>query len=183
MITIKSKKKDYSINLPTELSEIDKSLDLMTNHITLSEHYSIVAICKHCDLAQFVLALGGNKKNNTLVSVVPLLAKSHNNDIPVGSKIFINRTELERGEHIYINTVASDSNIASYIDSDEDLRKAILMGAFSKSEVYIIEFKIIPNSSIHAYIAPNTESRVDPFIAKDVDSQAMPIPFTGVDEK
>lgn len=178
MITLTSKQKDFSINLPTELSEIDaKVLTRMTSHIRLSKHYSIVAICKHVDLAQFILANTNSKHSNALVTVVPLLAKG-DSDAPVGSKIFINPTEIERGEHIYINTVISENFLYNYIDSDDILRKGILT-TMNKTKVYIVSFKLVPNSAIHGYCVGEYKYTDDEFYTKT--SQSGTIPFTGLD--
>ena len=179
MYQLKSKNKDYAINLPTDISEIDgKVLKHMTDHITVAEHYSIVAICKHVDMAQFLLANTGKKASNVLVSVVPLLAKGGNN-MPVGSKIFINRTELERGEQVYINTVASENFVYSYVEGDKELFQRIITD-LNKQKVYVLSFKLVPNSSIHGYVTGNYNYDKDVFYESSVDGVAT-IPFTGED--
>ena len=179
MYQLSSKNKDYAINLPTDISEIDaKVLKQMTDHITVAEHYSIVAICKHVDIAQFLLANTGKKASNVLVSVVPLLAKGSNN-MPVGSKIFINRTELERGEQVYINTVASENFVYGYVEGDKELFQRILTNV-NKEEVYVLSFKLVPNSAIHGFVTKSYDYTKDVFYEAKA-RYAASIPSTGKD--
>lgn len=178
MLTLKSDKLSYGINLPTTIDEINKEvLTKLTEHINLPKYYAVVAICKRVDLAQFLFATSGNKKANVKVSVVPVLAKigdEAGKDIngEAGDRIVMAPSDLERGDHVHLNTLITDINVRNYLDSDEALRRAIFSGEkFKNEEVYIVEFKIVPVSFIHGCIHKPASIKNDPFLIEDKESK------------
>lgn len=177
MITLTSKTKDFSINLPTNFEEITPEyLTNVTSNIKLAEHYSIVAICKYVDIAQFILANTGNKNANTLVDYVAILAKG-SKDSPIGSKLLIDKQGLEYSQSIFINTAISENVVFNYIESDQDMRKALITNLKS-CKVYLLSFRIVPNSSIHGYVVGDLDVAKDKFYGTAAN-QSMNIPFTG----
>ncbi len=177
MITLTSKTKDFAINLPTNFEEITPEyLTNITSNIKLAEHYSIVAICKHVDIAQFILANTGNKNANTLVNYTAILAKG-SKDSPIGSKLLIDKQGLDYSQTIYINTAISDNFVFNYIESDPDMRKALITNLKS-CKVYLLSFKLVPNSSIHGYVIGDLDINKDNFYRTAAD-KSMNIPFTG----
>ena len=170
MITLKSEKLDYGINLPTDLAEVNEEvLAKITANINLPKYYCIVAICKRVNLSHLILAAGGNKKYSAMkVAVVPLLAKINSEDAElikaeVGKKVVIAASELERGDHLYLSSGATDNVVNKYINEDENIRKALML---ANTEVYIIEFKIVPVNSIHGCIVKSNNILEDPFVVK-----------------
>ena len=170
MITLKSEKLYYGINLPTDLNEVSKEvLTQITANINLPKYYCIVAICKRVNLSHLILAAGGNKKYSAMkVAVVPILAKINDEDgelikAEVGKKVVIAASELERGDHLYLNCGATDNLVNKYINEDENLRKGLML---ANTEAYIIEFKIVPVNSIHGCILKTNDITQDPFVVK-----------------
>lgn len=174
MLTLKSDKLNYGINLPTSIDEITKDiLGKITNNIALPKYYAVIALCKKVNLAQFLLATSGNKKANVRVSVVPIIAKigeeaAKEINAEAGQRAIIAVSDLEMGNHLNINTAINDSNVRNYLDSDEALRRDIFSGNKYKEEnVYIVEFKVVAVSTIHGTITHNVNIDDDPFIVKD----------------
>lgn len=177
MITLKSDRLSYGINLPTSVDEITKEvLAEITAHINLPKYYAVIALCKQVNLAQFLLATSGNKKANVRVSVTPVLAKIGDEaakeiNAEAGKRVVIAVSDLERGDHLHLNTMITDNNVREYLDSDESLRRDIFAGTKFKNEnVYIVEFKIVPVNAIHGCITATRKMGNDPFLVKEEDN-------------
>lgn len=172
MITIKSEKKNYGINFPTEIEEITPEiLNEITKKIVLPNHYCVVMLCFKTKLFNFVLAT--NSKKTTTIPVVPVMAKISESDSNlinsvVGNKLIIERTCLERGVHLRLPIMISTDNARDYINSDSELVKSIVTTKnfiHSLNNIVVVEFKILPVSDITASI--NSEITVeDPFVYK-----------------
>lgn len=170
MLVIKSQKKDYGVSFPTAISDITPEiLTSVTEHIKLQKHYAIVAICYKTNLFSFATQVGKNKGMD--VSVVPLLAKinEENNEWSVGDKVIISRTSIEMAHHINIPIAANANNAQQYIAEDYELRKSIIDGGYFKdrgidknTDIYLIEFKIIPVNDIVSAL-PIAHKGIDPF--------------------
>lgn len=169
MITIKSKKQSYGVNLPTEISEITPDiLDELTKDVIVPEYYCIVGLCFKTKLFDLCTMLKQSK--NTEVSVTSIIAKISNKDrerlnAEVGDKIIIERSSLERGTHININTAINSINIRRYLNEDSELVKDIISSNDKTNNVIIMEFKIVPINEIRAIINNNLH-KIDPFINK-----------------
>lgn len=170
MITIKSKKQSYGVKLPTDISEITPEvLDELTKDIIVPNYYCIVGLCFKTKL--FDLCTMIKQSKNTEVSVTSIIAKISNKDreelnAEIGDKIIIERSSLERGTHININTAINSINIRRYLNDDSELVKEIISSNDKMNNVIIMEFKIIPISEIRAVIH-NHIHKVDPFIIKN----------------
>lgn len=183
MIEIKSEKKLYSVNFPTNVKEITPSiLDKVLSCVNLPKYHCVVAVCTTIKL--FDLAtLNESSAKNTLTKVTPLLAKINNDDNKdlngaIGDKVVIDRSSLERGVHLYTPLSISMNNAIKYIHSDKKLISEIINGRFNNSnsigtmnkhlvasnspEITLVEFKIVPVSMISATITNDTNE--DPFI-------------------
>lgn len=190
MINLQSEKKGYSINLPTKLEEITPELlNVLLQDIKVPDYYCIIAICMNVKLLDIAVNVNNNKEQT--VSVVPLLAKVGKEDAlkvnaVVGDKVVVDRSTLERGSHLSIKTVISDTEVKLFIADDEGLRKRLLSGGdgsipetvkdkyadikheknvvkLAKSpRIFMVSFKIIPATDIRAAI-PVKAIQQDPF--------------------
>ena len=181
MLEIKSKKLNYGINFPTELSEITiDALTELTKDIKLPNHYCIVALCCRTKLFSFTASMRNGKDSN--VQVTPLLAKiSEKNaqevNVSVGDKVIVDRSSLERGVHLTIPTLIATNNAYNYLEKDPDLSKAIMTGnsetlidpninkslaAGNSPYIYVINFKILPVNDLYGSV-PVDSKVVDPF--------------------
>lgn len=189
MLLVKSEKKSYGIKFPTSIDEITpKYLKQLTDNVSLVDKYAIVALCARTKIFDFVTMIN-NPKNSDL-SITPILAKISDEDAKtihaeIGSKIFIDRSSLERGNHVSINTGISTNNAANYFKQDSELIKSIynkdytgividkkMNNGLVKSnspEIIIMEFKIVPICDIKGSIKRNV-TFIDPFLNKDTDN-------------
>lgn len=190
MVTIKSPKKNYGINFPSSVNEITTDmLDAITENVKLPKHYCIVALCYKTKVFDFCTMINTNK--NVEIGVVPILAKISKEDSEetaacVGDKLVIDRSSLERGSHLKINTMISSDNARKYFQSDENLHKAIIskndtvvigkdmnkqLLASNSPEIIIMEFKIVPVNDIAASV-PFGNNIIDPFVYREVTNKA-----------
>lgn len=188
MLLIKSNKMSYGINFPTSLNEITPEvLNTITEGVKLPKHYCIVALAFKTKVFDFCTMINSNKQ--ATIGVVPILAKISEEDSElvnskVGDKIIIDRSSLERGVQLKLNTLISSDNAKHYFNSDPSISKSIitndnklfkdnninkqLIGSNSPN-IIILEFKIVPVNDISASI--NLEHRnIDPFKYIDVDN-------------
>lgn len=190
MIELKSKKKNWSINLPENEREVTpEMLTTITEGVNLPPYYCIVAMCFKIKLFDVAFNIGSNREQN--ITVVPLLAKADQEsmdkqNLKIGHKIVVDRSSLERGTHLTLPIMASQNNVTRYIKEDEQLRQNLLSGTNGETkqvnidvvtdsandklkrvsdkspEVVILDFKIIPIGDIVASI-PVGHKITDPF--------------------
>lgn len=190
MIEIKSEKKSWSINLPESEKEVTPELlTTITAGVELPPYHCIIAMCFKVRL--FDIAFNINNQRDQNVTVVPLLAKANSemlkqHNVAIGRKVVVDRSTLERGVHLTLPIMASQSNVMKYIKEDENLRQNLLSGTDGKNkavnldvvtdsaddklkrisakspEVVILEFKIIPIGDIVATIGVDHKIN-DPF--------------------
>ncbi len=169
MITIKSKSANYGINIPTAPEEISKEkLNKLTENFKLPQYYCVVALRYRITLFELCMNSRG-KGRKQLVSVVPILAKKNDKELPfaeVGDRILIDGSEIERGSHLNINTCITPDKISNYILNDDELNKASINHSLTGKEddtIYCLEFKVIPINSVKGSIIGNVD---DPFLNK-----------------
>ena len=178
MIQIKSEKKNFGIIFPTSINEISATdLQTVVSKVKIPNNYCILALCFKIKLFDFVVSIN-NKKDDT-VSVVPLLAYINPNDkyllnAEIGDKVIINRSSLEMGSHLHINTMISIDNAKNYIMSDNDLSKSIITKTHEiysnnkhNDDIIILEFKIVPISDIRGTIDRKNDI-IDPYMVKTI---------------
>lgn len=182
MIEVKSDKLNYGINFPTSIYEITSDdLKHITHSVKLPKHYCIVALAFTTKLFDFCTAINSNR--NTDVSVTPILAKIHDEDVDiinanVGDKLIVDRSSLERGVHINLKTVISSSVARNYLNSDQELIKNIItknnkaninkeLVSDKSPNIVVLEFKILPVTDISASV-PMVCDVLDPFITGGV---------------
>ena len=173
MIKVESKIADYAINVPTEREEITvESLGALLENVQLAKYYCIVAMIYEDTL------FGVMNRKEDVVTVIPILAKINDEDAAstggrVGAQLIIDRTSLERGNHLHIkNNIISPAHLSKYILADKGLAMSIGNGTFGQNQghrlrtpVYMVEFKIIPINDIKAMIDTNVIAENNPFKA------------------
>lgn len=175
MIKLTSKEKDYSLLIPTTVSEITNDAYVcMLNKVKLAPHYAIIALVHKLKL--FELASTVNAKRDVNIKVVPILAKiniptEQVNTFNVGERVIISRSSLEMGDHLNVSTNdITLTNVNNYIDADKELRSDIMTGIYFQTEgksildskrdspeCCFIEFKVVPVSSIRGTIPVETK--------------------------
>ena len=171
MITLKSKNANYSINVPTDKSELDgETISQLLSNITLPKHYCVIALRYKVSLFELVFSQRSSSQKKPMVSVVPLMGKVNKDDVTFevnpGDRVLIDGADIERGTHLGVNTAITVSNITNYIVSDEELIKKCLNREKKDStdDIYCLEFKIVPVNALHGKVFGDI---IDPFVVKE----------------
>ena len=156
------------IILPTNISELTEHdyLYNLSSHVDVADDYSLIALCHKEKLSNFVIAGRGSKKEMA-TSVVPIFVKSGKstnifiNSIKKGSKVIISGSALSLGHHVAVtNNDLNMSKFASIIDGDSNaMRNALALN----TNVYFVEFKLIPNNEIIGIYNPIDDKFINPF--------------------
>lgn len=170
MINIKSKNASYGITFPTSVNEITSgALNVITKGVKLPKNYCIIALVFKTRLFDYCTMI--NSKSKATVGVVPIMAKISDEDSKkinskVGDKIIIDRSSLERGVQIHLNTNIEDNKASAYFDSDKELVKDIITKKHPATKfpisICVLSFKIVPITDIAASVDRNSHT-YDPF--------------------
>lgn len=172
MLKIQSSTKNYGINFPTYVDEITPEMfKEITKRVNLPKHYCVVALCFKTKIFDFILSMKNKQEYN--INVVPVMAKISDEDSKeinskIGDRLVIDRSSLERGNHINIPIMISSVNAKNYFESDTELISKILRKDASldidvTKNIIIMEFKIVPVTDIAASV-PTGENPIDPFV-------------------
>ena len=184
MINLKSKATGKSIKLITDIKDVTPEvLTRLTGSFNLPKNRIIVALCQKVNVFDIASSIRSNNKDQT-VMVYPLLAKASKEDLDlingnIGDVLTVNRTAIELGSHLIINTMANFKNVSGFFHNDRDLCARIVKGeepALLKNgvagtvgmindrvqSIYMIEFKVINATDVVASkaVADKTD---DPF--------------------
>lgn len=171
MITIKHNGVKGAIKVPTSVREITPEMfDRLTKNITLQKHYVVIALCWKLTIPEIIMT---NKKAGS-AKVVTVIAKTNVEEkdtwASVGKIAIINKSAIELGTHIHVDTAASIQNIYNhYVELSKCYNPhavGITKDALTdlpKESVYMLEFKIVPVTDIKAVIDAN-EKNDDPFV-------------------
>lgn len=185
MITLNSSKQKFALNVPTQLSEITPEyLAKVTNHIHLCDNYAMIALVLTTKLSEYCYTLNNPKAKDAQVGVTPMIVKfKTSDDVHVDFNpndiAIISNTELERGYHVNVPSMISSDKVGSYIMEDEDLRKAIQIGELKNENgerlgdnyIKLIQFKIVPISSITGSFTPINYIEDEFIVVKDKESK------------
>lgn len=161
MIKLVNEKRNYELNLPTNISEIkfDALLDVVKN-VNVSEHYAVIALCQ--SFTPMNLALLGTKHAadvNVPVSANFVKANDPNNKISAkpGDKLIIPRSDLEMSIHLPIKFGLSASSIGSTIEENSKVATMLRQNPIGEDgklvkEIIAIEFKLVPLTAIKAVV-------------------------------
>lgn len=143
-------------NLPTKLTEIDKDwINHVTSCIDIAPHYSLIAIAIKDTLASLINSTK-QKSNTSSTGVVPLFIKAGEHDSSFIStlecldKLIISGSDISIGHHVTIpNNTLSPGKVLYYCTKDNNVYKQALLDT---TNIYLLEFKLVPNSAIHGAI-------------------------------
>lgn len=159
------------LNLPTSLEEISNDyLKQVTEEIKLADDYSLVAVCYREKIANIILS--SVKKNNITTACVPVFVKSGNTDseyiksIATGDKLVLSGSDIAMGFHA--TTPKNKITINHIVDICATDKTSYQRAAMLSDYCYFVEFKIVPNCSIHGHYSTNDLS--SPFINPYVTS-------------
>lgn len=158
-------KKTY--HLPTSIKEIPTDyFENVTKSIIPAENYSLIAIIYHESLASIILAQKQNRKDAS-IGVTPIFVKSGNTtdkfitNISVGDKLIIASSDLTLSHH-----VVSSANKLSLDKFIVDIKKDNFIAQrynnnYGLEECYFVEFKLVPNCSIHGSYSSIIKNKTD----------------------
>lgn len=169
-LEVKVNESKVVLNIPTKLNEITKEwLTIVTNGINPAPNYSLVALVLKDNLG---MLLNAKRKNNTTVSGLTLFVKTYTDkladaedyvdSLECGTPVVIAPSDIAMGNHIIApkNTI-TPGKIVSMIDGDKDIKNKIFL---DQQNIFTVEFKLVPNSSIHGDIVDNNAEFEDPFV-------------------
>lgn len=159
----------FNLNLPESLEEISNEyLKDCTDFIHPAPNYSLIAVVYKDSLS---LVLSAAKKNQAAnVSVIPVFVKAGETDsefikeFKIGDRCVIAGSDLSIANHINspYNKI-TPNNVIKLCDGDKEMyAKALVL----QTPVCFVEFKLVPNSAIHAMLDKTANSFVNPFVNK-----------------
>ena len=181
--TVTDGKQDFTLRLPTKLSEITSDyLKAVTDDIVIAPYYAVIATVYRCKLPEVI---SSNKKSRAMaVAIVPLFVKANlNGEVEAGTialfnqleaadRIIIAGSEIERGYQLSTpkNVITLDNVIKIY-NHDNNFAKGVMA---DQTQYYFVDFKLVPITDIKGkYLMSNPVDFVNPFAtinAKEIGS-------------
>ena len=160
----------FTLNLPTTLSDItEEYITNVTSHIEVDANYTAIGIVFREKLSTLVLASRKNKKNSD-IAAIPIFVKADKTDselinkLNVGEKIIIAPSDIMLGYHLStpINLLTIN-NILSIIEGDTEIYNKVIG---IQEYCYFIEFKLVPNCSIHGAYKNSCNNYENPVVVR-----------------
>lgn len=173
MIELSNDKIKLGIKLPTNVDEITaEMLEQLTAQVKLGKGYAIIALCYEVNFMSLVFTNKQQKATKVYTKVAKLNGDSDFIDVKVGDVIAIGKSSIEMGQHIHINSVASEKCILAYLLDKAKLTRpsatsivpADLEGIDGRNFL-LMEFKVIPIRDIRAAFDYSVKL-IDPFEIK-----------------
>lgn len=173
MIELSNDKIKLGIKLPTNVDEITaEMLEQLTAQVKLGKGYAIIALCYEVNFMSLVFTNKQQKATKVYTKVAKLNGDSDFIDVKVGDVIAISKSSIEMGQHIHINSVASEKCILAYLLDKAKLTRpsatsivpADLEGIDGRNFL-LMEFKVIPIRDIRAAFDYSVKL-IDPFEIK-----------------
>ena len=160
----------FTLNLPTTLSDIKKEyITNVTSHIEVDANYTVIGVVFREKLSTLVLASRKNKKNSD-IAAIPIFVKAGKTDselinkLDVGEKLIIAPSDIMLGHHLSAPAnLLTINNILNIIEGDTEIYNKV-MGI--QESCYFIEFKLVPNCSIHGAYKNGCDNYTNPFVIK-----------------
>lgn len=161
---------EFELNLPESLEEI--SVDYFkecTNFVHPAPNYALVAIVYKDSLNLILTA--NKKKEGVNVQIIPVFIKAGETDsefikgIRMGDKIVISGSDLSIGNHINspYNKITPDNIIRVCQNAGREFYQSTLE---LNTPICLVEFKLVPISSIRSKLDRTKNSFINPFIHK-----------------
>ena len=181
--TVTDGKQDFTLRLPTKLSEITSDyLKAVTDDIVIAPYYAVIATVYRCKLPEVI---SSNKKSRAMaVAIVPIFVKANVPmetekptydlmcQIKCADRIIIAGSEIERGYQLSTpkNVITLDNVIKIY-NHDNNFAKGVMA---DQTQYYFVDFKLVPITDIKGkYLMSNPADFVNPFAtinAKEIGS-------------
>ena len=176
----------FTLNLPTTLSDIKKEyITNVTSHIEVDANYTVVGVVFREKLSTLVLASRKNKKNSD-IAAIPIFVKAGKTDselinkLDVGEKLIIAPSDIMLGHHLSAPAnLLTINNILNIIEGDTEIYNKV-MGI--QESCYFIEFKLVPNCSIHGAYKNGCNNYTNPFVIKTGGTKKTNIIMPGTPE-
>lgn len=160
----------FTLNLPTTLSDITKEyITNVTSHIEVDANYTVVGTVFREKLSTLILASRRNKKNSE-ISVIPIFVKAGKTDselinkLDVGEKLIIAPSDIMLGHHLSTPTnLLTINTILNIMEGDTEAYNKVIG---IQEYCYFIEFKLVPNCSIHGAYKDGCNDFVNPFVVR-----------------
>ena len=160
----------FTLNLPTTLSDITKEyITNVTSHIEVDANYTIVGVVFREKLSTLILASYKNKKNSN-ITAIPIFVKAGKTDselinkLDVGEKLIIAPSDIMLGHHLSAPTnLLTINTILNIMEGDTEIYNKVIG---MQEQCYFIEFKLVPNCSIHGAYKIDCNNYVNPFVVK-----------------
>lgn len=173
MIQLSNDKIKYGIKLPTSVDEITpEMLEQLTAQVKLGKGYAIIALCYEVSFMSLIFTNKKQQATKVYTKVAKLNGDSDYIDVKVGDVIAIGKSSIEMGQHIHINSVASETCIKAYLLDKARLTRPSATSVIASDlddidgkEFLLMEFKVIPIRDIRAAFDYSVK-HIDPFEIK-----------------
>lgn len=173
MIELSNDKIKGGIKLPTNVDEITaEMLEQLTAQVKLGKNYVLIALCYEVRFADLVLNTKKQQSTRVYTKVAKANLATDYIDIKPGDVIAIGQSSIEMGQHIYINSVASESCVKAYLLDKARLTRpnatSITLSDIediNSKSFLLLEFKVVPVTDIKATFDYSVD-KVDPFEIK-----------------
>ena len=172
--TVTDGKQDFTLRLPTKLSEITSDyLKAVTDDIVIAPYYAVIATVYRCKLPEVI---SSNKKSRAMaVAIVPLFVKANlNGEVEAGTvalfnqleaadRIIIAGSEIERGYQLSTpkNLITID-NIVRIYGHDNAFAKEVMI---DQNYYFFVDFKLVSITDIKGkYNMSNHADFINPFV-------------------
>lgn len=155
---VKTEDSLVTFNFPTNVEEFTKEYLLsVTSGVTVAPNYSLIGVCYHEKLSTIFMTCR-NKKKNASIGVIPIFVKAGKGEgsivdsAYVGQKVLISNSQIQLAHHCAAPTNKLTIDYFAHVinrATDSNLYQTILQDE-NNSEVFFIEFKIVPNCDIIA---------------------------------
>lgn len=172
--TVTDGKQDFTLRLPTKLSEITGDyLKAVTNDIFIAPYYAIIASVYRAKLPEVI---SSNKKSRAMaVSIVPLFVRANIPletekptynmfcNIEAADRIVIAGADIERGYQLSTpKNVITLENVIKIYNHDNGFAKNVMI---DQNYYYFVDFKLVPISDIKGkYDITNVAEFNNPFV-------------------
>lgn len=160
----------FTLNLPTTLSDITKEyITDVTSHIEVDANYTVVGVVFREKLSTLMLASRKNKKNSD-IAAIPIFVKAGKtnseliNKLDVGEKLIIAPSDIMLGHHLSAPAnLLTINTILSIMEGDSEIYNKVIG---IQEPCYFIEFKLVPNCSIHGAYKNGCNNDANPFVVR-----------------
>lgn len=168
--------KNFVLNLPTMFNEVNMDyLKSLVANVEVAPYYSLVAVLFKERPTVIISSLKQNKTSNVQgVSVMIKQGNNNNkdsefiNNIKTGTLLNVSGSDLALGYHV---APKYNSLSATFLAKLATSNKSLYNDCMSIDKpTYFVEFKIIPNTAIHAAISNDSKPVIDYYFREEVES-------------